>query len=123
MSEFVVQTIYRLMSAIMSTKMYHWNTTCYATHQATGTLANDLFEKMDTLVEQMLSCVDKDVLTNVSFEIKVSVKNFASALENLKIILKSLDNSPFADKTDILNTRDDVVSSIRQYEYLQRFDC
>lgn len=123
MSEFVIQTIYRLMSAIASTKMFHWNTTCYASHQSSGVLANDLFEKMDTLVEQMLACVEKDALSNVSFDIKVSVKNFATSLENLKLVLKSLDSSPFADKTDILNTRDDVVSSIRQFEYLKRFEC
>ena len=117
MSEFVIQTIYRLMTAIMCVKMFHWNTTCYASHQSSGTLANDLFEKMDSLVEQMLACVDVNVLSNVAFDVKIAAKNMASSLENLKVVLKSLDNSPFADKTDILNTRDDIVSSIRQFDY------
>jgi hypothetical protein len=123
MSEFVVQTIYRLMTAICCLKMFHWDTTCYASHQSSGDLASELFEKMDKLVEQMLSCVEKDALSNVSFDVKVSVKNFNLALENLKIVLKSLDNSPFSDKTEILDTRDGIISKIRQFEYLKRFDC
>lgn len=116
-------TILTLFSAIMNTKLFHWNTLCYATHQSTGVLADDLFEKMDTLVEQMLGKCKKDVLDSFSQSITVSVPTFRNSLMNLKEALKLLDTSEFAQYSDILNTRDDILASISRYEYLNRFEC
>lgn len=123
MSSSLQLTIVTLMSAIMNTKIFHWNTTCYATHQSTGILADDLFEKMDTLVEQMLGKCEKNILENFNQQITISVSTFQIALVNLQKVLNSLTNSEFAKYTDILNTRDDILSSISKFQYLTRFDC
>jgi len=116
----VLLVIRTLMQALACCKMFHWSTTTYALHQATGTLADALYAKMDTLVESMLSKAPSGTLTQMRVELSAaSSENFYANLYLVERTLKALNAIPeFANDTAILNLRDDILISINQFQYL-----
>ena len=112
-----------LMRGIFECKLFHWSTVNFAAHESSGALANDMFEKMDSLVESMLSKCEKSALQTFQLELKVSAAEFRNTLRQVQSMLRSLDSrqsSPFAHETQILNLRDDILSSIDKFLYLDK---
>lgn len=118
----ILLVIRTLMQATVSCKMFHWSTTNYAAHQASGALADSLFAKTDALVETMLSKSGKGSLAGLSLDMSsTSSTNFASHLDLAVMTLKALDGIPeFASDTAVLNLRDEVLGAIDQYKYLAK---
>ena len=112
-----------LLDTIASTKLFHWATTNFAAHQSSGVLADALFAKMDLLVEAMLSKGQKSSLKDYNITIKATFDGFQDSLRKLQLMLRALDDkqsSPFARETQILNLRDDILSSIDTFLYLDK---
>jgi hypothetical protein len=112
-----------LMEAIVATKLFHWATTNFASHESTCVLANDLYAKMDALVEGMLSKGSKSALKDYTISIKTNYDGFREALRQVQVMLRGLDDpkmSPFARETQILNLRDEILSSIDRFLYLDK---
>jgi hypothetical protein len=117
----ILLTIRTLMQAVASCKMFHWSTTIFAAHQASGDLANSLFAKMDALVEAMLSKTPKGSLQGQDLQMSItSSTNFPSQLELMTQTLRGLDGVPEFSSSEILNLRDDILSSVDQYKYLAK---
>ena len=112
-----------LLQGIAATKMFHWATTNYAAHQSSGVLADELFAKMDELVQAMLSKGTKSGLKDYNVTISTNYDGFRDALRQVQMMLRALDDrdmSPFARETQILNLRDDILSSIDTFLYLDK---
>ena len=118
----ILLVIRTLMQALVSCKMFHWSTTNYAAHQASGALADSLFAKTDALVEAMLSKVPKGSLSGYELEMSsMSSSNFHAHLDVAMRTLQALDALPeFGSDTAILNLRDDVLAAMDQYKYLAK---
>lgn len=115
--------IVSLMEAIAATKMFHWATTNFAAHQSSGVLADSLYTKMDILVESMLSKGSKSGLKDYKISFSTNYDGFRDALRKVQMMLRALDDkqmSPFARETQILNLRDDILSSIDTFLYLDK---
>ena len=109
-------------------KMAHWSTTSYAFHVASGELADELFEKTDTIMEALLSVVTfAPQLQYVTLQLPQ--KQFANGKEaalsqvrQLQIFLRGLETvEDLKHRTEILNIRDDVLASIDKFLYKLRF--
>ena len=111
-----------LMETITATKLFHWATTNFASHQSSGVLADSLFAKMDALVEAMLSKGQKSGLRTCKVAVQTSFDSFPKALHNLQVMLRGFDDPmcPFARESQILNLRDDLLSSIDSFFYLEK---
>lgn len=112
-----------LMEGIFACKLFHWSTVNFASHESSGALANDMFEKMDTLVESMLSKCEKSALRDTELQFDVTVKGFRGSLHKVQQMLRALDSkesSPFSKETQILNQRDEILSSIDKFLYLDK---
>lgn len=108
-------------------KLYHWNTDHYATHKATDQLYTDLNAKIDTFVETMLGKEDvpsrnKDLnIRSLQLNTFKSNKDFRKETEAYKTFLIGLSdeksfNTP--QNSDLMNMRDDILSSLNQFLYL-----
>ena len=112
-----------LMEGIFACKLYHWSTVNFASHESSGVLASDMFDKMDTLIESMLSKCEKSALQSREFECKASNQGFRASLRRVQQMLRALDSqdtSPFARESQILNQRDEILSSIDKFLYLDK---
>lgn len=112
-----------LMEAIVATKLFHWSTTNFASHQSSGVLADDLYAKMDALVEAMLSKGRKSGLKDYSVTLKTNAESFHEALRKVHMMLRAMDDkdmSPFARETQILSLRDEVLNTIDTFLYLDK---
>jgi DNA-binding ferritin-like protein len=115
-----------LLHLLISVKLYHWITGSYATHEATDKLYTSLNLQIDMFIEVMLGKgFSKENLNvkEVKFK-KYSIKQFLSyinrckkTLINLPTICKEVSNND----TDILNIRDEILSSLNQLTYLLSF--
>ena len=115
-----------LLHLLISVKLYHWRTSSYATHEATDKLYSSLNLHIDTFIEVMMGKGLSNEILNIK-EVKFnkySIKQFLSYINGCK---KTLINLPIICKqiskydTDLLNIRDEILSSLNQLTYLLSF--
>lgn len=109
-----------MLEMVAQYKMFHWQTTSYAQHEAFGKIYDSLNDLTDTFVEILIGKYGR--ITDYS-EIPVSrkfnvdeVKNYING--NIKFMLK-LDSflNSYKDK-DLLNLRDEILGELNKLKYL-----
>lgn len=121
----IVLTFIQMLNTV---KLYHWKTHNYAQHKATDELYTKLNENIDSFVEIMLGKHGNRIdLTNIksiplydynnlqSFKVKIS--EYKRFLINMT---KDADLN-LTNNSDLLNTRDEILGNINQFEYLLTF--
>jgi len=104
-----------------SLKMYHWHTSSYSRHIASGTLFDDVILTTDSFMEIYFGKYGKDMMTSLDINISLMDDNavvglLIEAVKYLKDIVKNglLKGSD----TDLLNIRDDLIGKINKTLYL-----
>ena len=107
-------------------KLFHWNTSRFAQHNASDQLYNDLSKNIDSFVEKMLGTHNRNSADHIIKEIKVSVKNpslsgkdIIRKADSLKLFLGEL-SSHINLTSDLLNLRDEMLGQLNQFLYLIR---
>ena len=123
--DFGVTITKKFMEMLMMIKMYHWNTSSYATHQATDGLYTKINEHMDQFMEIFMGKTGKNIEMKSVDSIKVmnlSNKNKLKAeVEKSKLFLVNLNNNPFMKlmtNSDLFNIRDEIMADLNQFLYL-----
>jgi DNA-binding ferritin-like protein len=117
----IVSTFLHMLNTV---KLYHWNTTSYATHKATDQLYESLNSKLDEFVEVMLG---KDELggraallnvTTLNLDVNSDIK---TQVESYKAYLLAMSNDTKLSaliNTDLLAIRDEILALFNQFLYL-----
>ena len=108
-----------MMKLLMNVKMYHWQTKSYAEHKATDQLYNSLQINTDKYIE--VKTRDESRPTG-GFSIYVHDMNKAEFMKSLKDAINFFYANSETNRTDLINIRDDIISSINQTLYLFTFE-
>jgi hypothetical protein len=103
-------------------KLYHWNTSSYARHIASGTLFDGIVLAMDNFIEVYQGRYGK-VFTHVEMNIDASDDSqIIKILNEAKTFFSGLTEelNPETD-TDLLSIRDDILAQINKTLYLFTF--
>ena len=106
-----------------TTKLYHWRTYSYATHEATDNLYADLNKYVDEFVEVMMGKMEnRNQILNIHL-VKMNVPNnnndFKKEIEYYKKFLIELDpHLKSKGNSDLLNIRDEILASLNKLLYL-----
>lgn len=106
-------------------KIYHWQTPSYSRHKASDKLFNIMLEKIDQFVEVLQG--SWGVRINFLQKIDIPLNNMSDAniVEILKIFKNwlsiQLPSMIDSTNTDLLNIRDEMLSSINRSLYLFTF--
>ena len=125
------QIVKKLLSMLITIKLYHWNTLTFSVHKATDDLYAELNTLMDSMVEVLLgkhtSVNEKnkhDILSIKKFNVNNYKDNgkFKKEVERYKQFLVSL-NRVFNKDTDsdLLNIRDEMLAALNKLSYLLTF--
>ena len=122
---FGVSITKKFMEILMMIKMYHWNTSSFATHQATDELYKKINESMDKFMEIFMGKTGKNIEMKQVDTIKVhnlmSKSKLKSEINSYKSYLVNLNNNPFMKlmtNTDLFNIRDELLADLNQFLYL-----
>jgi DNA-binding ferritin-like protein len=115
----------RLLSLLTTIKLYHWNTSSYATHKATDELYDKLNKNMDRFIEVLLGKLHHRLnvqtrsipikLISTTKDMEKEISNFNDYLMNLHKYMKDIPN------TDLYSIRDEIMSDLNQFLYLLTF--
>ena len=109
----------------MMIKMYHWNTSSYATHQATDELYSKINKHMDHFMEIFMGKTGKRI--EMKSKDSITIRNLSSKsklrsqITDYKSYLVNLNNNPFMrlmTNTDLFNIRDELLADLNQFLYL-----
>jgi DNA-binding ferritin-like protein len=115
----------KFMEILMMIKMYHWNTSSYATHQATDELYSKINEHMDQFMEIFMGKTGKRI--EMKSEDSITIRNLSSKsklksqITAYKSYLVNLNDNPFMrimTNTDLFNIRDELLADLNQFLYL-----
>ena len=99
-------------------KQYHWRTTSFARHKASGQLLDNLDGNIDKFIEVFIGRYNvKPEITSLKFN-----KIFLSDDGNMKLLLEACQyleglNNIIKD-SELLNIRDELVADLNQTIYL-----
>ena len=106
-------------------KLYHWSTLNFATHKATDALANELITLIDKYIEVYITYYKRpfeSLKKGLSIKFRILNKmTFPIYLDKCFTYLKHMDKTTLAQHTDLMNIRDDMLTSISQTKYLLTF--
>ena len=104
-------------------KIYHWQTTSYSRHKASGKLVEEITEQMDRFIETLQGSINTRLVISSK---NATIKFVNQPDENVTILLISFKNwllkglpnmlNPF-DK-DLTNIRDEILGSVNKTIYL-----
>ena len=115
----------KFMEILMMIKMYHWNTSSYATHQATDELYSKINKHMDHFMEIFMGKTGKRI--EMKSKDSITIRNLSSKsklrsqITEYKSYLVNLNNNPFMKimtNTDLFNIRDELLADLNQFLYL-----
>ena len=107
--------VLRLLEMQTNLKIYHWQTTSFAQHQAFGNIYDALTDLIDEFVEIMIGRHGRPD-TDGSIPIK-NISGFKDCVKECIKFLEGLD-SEFKNETDLLNLRDEMLGQMNKLEYL-----
>jgi hypothetical protein len=104
-------------------KLYHWNTTSFARHKATDQFADSIDPLIDRFVEVFSGRYNikpniSDIMLNQKF---VTDDGFIDFLRAIKGYLER-DVPKFANDSELLNIRDELLAEINKMSYLLRLN-
>jgi len=124
-SNFGLSITKKFMEILMMIKMYHWNTSSYATHQATDELYSKINKHMDQFMEIFMGKTGKRIEMKSKDSIIIrnlsSKSKLKSQITEYKSYLVNLNNNPFMrlmTNTDLFNIRDELLADLNQFLYL-----
>lgn len=115
----------KFMEILMMIKMYHWNTSSYATHQATDELYSKINKHMDHFMEIFMGKTGKRI--EMKSKDSITIRNLSSKsklrsqITDYKSYLVNLNNNSFMNmmtNTDLFNIRDELLADLNQFLYL-----
>jgi hypothetical protein len=118
-NQFFVNDIVRFFFTIqLLVKQYHWRTTSFARHKASGQLLDNLDGNIDKFIEVFIGRYNvKPEITSIKME-----KTFLSDDGNMKLLLEACQYLERLNKiindSDLLNIRDELIGNINQTIYL-----
>ena len=124
-SNFGLSITKKFMEILMMIKMYHWNTSSYATHQATDELYSKINKHMDHFMEIFMGKTGKRI--EMKSKDSITIRNLSSKsklrsqITDYKSYLVNLNNNPFMKlmtNTDLFNIRDELLADLNQFLYL-----
>ena len=112
-----------LLHMLISVKLYHWKTESFAKHISTDKLYKQLNEQIDEFVEVMLGKgVSKELINVKGLKFQMfTLKQFKRYIDTCKkklMVLTSICKDISDNDTDLLNIRDEILSSMNQFTYL-----
>ena len=120
--------VIEFLQILNMTKLYHWKTESYATHQATDELYTKLNANIDKFIEILLGKhgdrINLAAIKSISLTEVTSNIEFKKEMEKFKQCLVDLnDNSEMKKMTnfDLYNIRDEILGDINQFLYLITF--
>ena len=120
---FKKEIVSMFLKMLNTTKLYHWRTYSYATHEATDNLYADLNKYVDEFVEVMMGKMDnRNKILNIHL-VKMNVPNnnndFKKEIEYYKNFLIELDpHLKSKGNSDLMNIRDEILASLNKLLYL-----
>lgn len=100
-------------------RIFHWQTDSYSQHRAFGSVYEKLDELVDSFVEGYMGVFGRSKPT-ITFYIELKSLTNASvvddAIDSFEKYLSSMDQENLS--TDLLNTRDSILSEIHRLKYL-----
>ena len=108
-----------------NTKLYHWSTLNYATHIATDDLASKLSALIDKFIEVYITYYKRPFESlKKGLTIKFRILNkitFPQYLDKCFMYLKQMDKTTLNQHRDLMNIRDEILTTISQTKYLLTF--
>jgi len=110
------------LEMVVLTKIFHWQTFRHSIHEASDTFYDDLNEKMDLMIEECMGIDGRFALeptTSVRMG-NMTLSKYKKKLKAFRDLLQSMDDSWTGSRRKyrgLLNTRDDLVGIIDQYQY------
>ena len=101
-------------------RIFHWQTTSYAEHNAFGKAYEDLDDLIDSFIETMMGKKGR-ILSNGGFNIQLGNYRETDPVAFLKqydAMLTSLDSELSETDTDLQNIRDDMKGVVNHTLYL-----
>jgi hypothetical protein len=118
MEDKIVQNFLTIINQI---KMFHWETTNYATHKALDELHGDLSDLVDSFVEILIGKYGRDgVLNPCVINVRViGQMDIESVLDqSIGFLIELGQNLNSNTDTDLLNIKDEMLSLINKTKYL-----
>lgn len=105
------------------TKLYHWNTTSFARHKATDQFADSIDPLLDRFVEVYSGRYNiKPYVTEISLNPKfITDDGIVDLLRAIKGYLER-EVPKFANDSELLNIRDELLAEINKMNYLLRLN-
>jgi hypothetical protein len=102
-------------------KLYHWTTKSFARHKAADELVNKILELGDQFMEVYIGKHGRQTLKKPN-NIKIMNLDDSSVIDYLDSSIKFLESDILKlikkQDTDLLNIRDEMLSTINQTKYL-----
>lgn len=121
----IVLTFLQMLNTV---KLYHWKTHSYSQHKATDELYGKLNKNIDTFVEIMLgkhgNRVDLTNIKSIPIYDYNNVQSFKKKINEYRHFLINMNKDAdlnITNNSDLLNTRDEILGNINQFEYLLTF--
>jgi hypothetical protein len=107
-----------LLTLQLMNKMYHWQTTSHARHQATNGLDDSLGDLIDKFVEVYIG--KNELKPNISsIKLELDYLNDDGMVTYLKMVRKYLESlNGKLGSSDLGNIRDEILSAINKTLYL-----
>jgi hypothetical protein len=104
-------------------KLYHWNTTSFARHKATDQFADSIDPLLDRFVEVYSGRYNiKPYVTDISLNPKfITDDGIIDLIRAIKGYLEK-EVPKFANDSDILTIRDELLAEINKMNYLLRLN-
>lgn len=117
--------IKNLLTLLNQLKIYHWQTTSYAQHQAFGGAYEALDGLIDRFIEAYMGRYERIYTSNgnnVTLTLyDTEALDYTSFIKNVRNYLEELE-VPNPSDTDLLNIRDEMLAEIDKLSYLLTLD-
>lgn len=108
-----------LLRIINQLRVYHWLCDTYAQHKAYGSAYDDLSDLVDTFTEVYMGKYGK-TNNNITLDIELSTDTATSTefIDSAINFLLKINEMASEEDTDLLNIRDEMLSSLNKLKYL-----
>jgi DNA-binding ferritin-like protein len=126
-NSFEKEIVTKLLSLLLTIKLFHWQTHSYSAHKATDHLYDNVNKNMDRFVEVLLGKSGNRVyFTSDSIPVKniSDTKHMVSEIKQVNQYLINLNQNSFMksmSNSDLFTIRDELLADLNQFLYLLTF--